>query len=89
MESSEIFQAIDLTEFSALTDKQQSNIMGILAFGYVNPDGREKDLFVQYFGAGSNTITQLQADRLLAINRARELGIPNVYEPDVTAARAL
>lgn len=87
MESSEVFQAINLTEFNALTDLRQRNVMSVLSFGRLNPQGREADMFVNYFGAGSATITALQAARLQNINRATEIGIPNVYEPDVATVR--
>ena len=87
MSSSEIFQAIDLSEFNALSDSQQRNVMAMLAFGELNPQGREADLFVNYFGGGSTTITTLQSARIENCSRAVELGIPNVYEPDIAAVR--
>ena len=87
MDSSEVFQAVDITEFNTLTDTQQRNVMAILSFGSVNPDGREKDYFVNVFGAGSDTITALNTARVESINRATELGIPNVYIGDVEAVR--
>lgn len=87
MDSSEVFQAIDLPEFNALTEIRQRNVMSVLGFGYVNPQGREADMFVAYFGAGSATISALQAARQESISRSYELGIPNVYEPDVAAVR--
>jgi hypothetical protein len=87
MDSSEVFQSIDITEFVALTDRQQANIMGILAFGSVNPQGKEATYFQTVFGGGSNTITSLASARQEAISRSIELGIPNVYEPDVAAVR--
>ena len=87
MTSTEVFNSIDLTEFNALTDHQRSNIMGLMSFGNLNPDGREKDLFVNYFGAGSNTLTALNAARMENISRCVELNIPNVYAADVNKAR--
>jgi len=88
MDSSEIWQSVDIAEFNALTDVKQRNIMALLGFGSLNPQGKEASLFVSYFGGGSSTVTALQAARTESINRAVELGIPNVYEPDVTAVRA-
>lgn len=87
MDSSEVFQAIDIAEFNAKTDQQQRNIMAVLSFGSVNPQGKEAALFSNVFGAGSATITALQAARLESISRSVELGIPNVYEIDVAAVR--
>jgi len=88
MESSEVFQAIDITEFNALTDLRQRNVMSVLAFGRVNPQGREADMFINYFGAGSTTIQTLQTARQQSINRCTELGIPNAWAADVARARA-
>ena len=87
MLSSEVFQAIDLTEFDALTDSRQRNVMAMLAFGRLKPDGKEATLFVRYFGAGSATVTALAQARMFACGRAMELGIPNVHEQDVAAVR--
>jgi uncharacterized phosphosugar-binding protein len=87
MDSSEVFQAIDIAEFNAKTDLQQRNVMAVLSFGSVNPQGKEAALFTNIFGAGSATITALAAARLESISRSVELGIPNVYEMDVVAVR--
>jgi len=87
MDSSEVFQAIDIAEFTAKTDRQQANIMAILGFGSVNPQGKEAAYFQSVFGGGSVTITALIAARQESISRSVELGIPNVYEPDVAAVR--
>lgn len=87
MDSSAVFQAIDITEFNAKTDQQQRNVMAVLAFGSVNPQGKEATLFTNIFGAGSATITALAAARQESVPRCVELGIPNVYEPDVAAIR--
>lgn len=87
MDSSEVFQAIDITEFVALTEQQQRNIMAVLAFGSVNPQGKEAALFINIFGVGSATITALASARQESISRSVELNIHNVYEMDVAAVR--
>jgi hypothetical protein len=87
MDASEVFQAIDIAEFNAKTDTQQRNIMAVLGFGSVNPQGKEAALFTNIFGGGSATITALQAARLETISRAVELGIPNTILADVDAVR--
>lgn len=89
MDSSEVFQAIDIAEYLSKTDQQQRNIMAVLAFGSVNPQGKEAALFQQIFGGGSATISALQTARTEYISRAQELGISNVYVVDVEKARGL
>ena len=93
MESTEVFQAIVVAEFNALTERQKSNIMGILGFGVVDPFGKEADVFVDHFGAGSSTIQALAGLRRKSVTRAQELGIfadptRQVLASHVAAARA-
>ena len=87
MDASEVFQAIDIAEFNAKTEAQQRNVLAVLGFGSVNPQGKEAALFTSIFGGGSATITALAAARLENVSRAVELAIPNVYEIDVAAVR--
>lgn len=87
MESSEVFNAVDVAEFLALADGNQNTIMQILAFGSVNPAGREADVFIAIFGAGSVTVTALAAARQEAISRATELNLGVVKSGDVQFAR--
>jgi len=87
MDSSEIWQSVVISEFKSLTDIQQRNVMALLGFGSLKPNGKEADLFIDYFGAGSATITALAAARLESISRATEVSIPNVIEADVLAVR--
>lgn len=89
MSATEIWQAVDVTEFLALADGAQANIRGLLGFGELNPFGKEADIFVAIFGGGSNTITALQALRVEAISRAVEIGwTGNLTSGHVEAARA-
>lgn len=87
MESSEVFQAIDIAELMAKTDAQRNAVLAVLSFGWVNPAGKEATLFTTVFGSGSATIAALQTARMESISRCQEIGIPNVYEMDVTAVR--
>ena len=90
MESSEVFQSIDITEFKAKTSDQQRNVMSILSFGKVNPrDGsKERAYFIDVFGGGSATAAALATARQESISRSVELGIPNVYAIDVEVVRS-
>lgn len=89
MTGSEILNALDGPEYQALTDGQKDRVWQILHLGEVNPFGREADLMVTIFGAGSTTITTLAEARKEDISREAELGLPTIYARDVEAARAV
>lgn len=86
---SQVLNAVDKVEFSALdaTDKQQ--VWDIVHLGTVNPFGIEADLFIDIFGGGSDTIISLQALRREAVSRGVELGVGFVGHSDVEDARKL
>lgn len=86
MTSTEIFNAVDIDEFMALADGHRSNILGLLAFGSLNPAGREATVFTRIFGAQSQTIQTLAQERQEPVSRAVELGIDGVRASDVEAA---
>lgn len=90
MSASEIYQAIDRTEFlgASISDEQRQEIYNILSFGEVNPFGKEVAVFVEIFGSGP-TITALQAARKTSISRAEELGIRKVSASQVATLRAV
>jgi hypothetical protein len=89
MSASEVFQAISAAEFAAKTDAQRQLVLGILGFGTVNPAGREAEVFVQVFGAGSQTIAALAAARQETVSRATEIGLEAVLPGDIAKTRAL
>ncbi len=87
MTGSEILQAIDKTEYLALTDTNKDRVWQIMHLGTVNPFGVEKDFIVGIFGAGSDTITALQAARTDDVSRAVEIGLGTVAPGHVENAR--
>lgn len=87
MTSTEIFNAVSIDEFMALADGHRSNILGLLAFGSLNPAGKEATVFTRIFGAQSQTIQALAQERQEPVSRAVELGIDGVRAGDVEAAR--
>lgn len=87
MTGTEVFNAIDKAEFNALTATNKKLIWDIIHLGEINPFGLESDLFVDIFGGGSTTITDLQALRKNNVSRGVELGIGNVREGNVQEAR--
>lgn len=88
MTGSEVFNAIDQAEFTALNNSQEAQIWNVLSMGVLNPFGLEASIFTSLFGAGSNTITKLKADRTIAVSRAAELGLGFVKVGYVKQARA-
>lgn len=87
MSSTEVFNAIDKGEFNVLNATEKQLIWDILHLGEINPFGLEADLFVDIFGGGSTTITDLQNLRKNNVSRGVELGIGNVREGNVWEAR--
>ncbi len=75
VKSTEVFNAIDVSEFIALADGNRNTVMQIVGFGDINPFGKEADVFISIFGGGSETIIALALARMEPISRAVELGL--------------
>ncbi len=84
---SEVMNAIDKAEFTALSATNKAMVWNIVHIGIVNPFGIEADLMIDLFGGGSTTITTLAALRLNNVTRGEELGIGRVREGNVQEAR--
>ena len=87
MTATEVFQNIDKAEFLALADGHQNLVMNIMGFGSINPAGREAEIFVQLFGAQSQTVQAVAQARQEPVSRAVELGVGGVRAGDVDEAR--
>ena len=85
---SDVLNAIDVSEFMALTVQQRERVWDILHLGTLNPWGTEADLLIDIFGGGSDTIAALALMRVEAISRAEELGFGLVHAGHVQRARA-
>jgi hypothetical protein len=83
----QVLNAINKTEFLALSPTKQERIWNVLHLGEINPFGIEAAIFVDEFGGGSTTITTLQALRKESVSRATELGLGKVRVGYVTEAR--
>ena len=83
----EVLNAIDITEWNALTDTAQQKIWDVIHIGEINPFGIEATIFIAVFGNGSNTITALAAARKGLESRASELGMPTIKHIYVQKAR--
>ena len=87
LEPTVVLNAIDKAEFLALGDADQARVWNVLHLPSINPFGIEADLFVGVFGAGSDTITALQAIRQEAVSRGVELGLGKVAVGHAEEAR--
>ena len=87
MTGGEILQAIDVTEYNALSADDKDRVWQVLHLGTVNPFGREATLMTTIFGGGSDTLVALAAARKETISRAAELGLGYVRAGDVQKAR--
>ena len=87
MTSSEVLNAIDISEWNALTDAARKRIWDVIHMGNINPFGVEATIFIAVFGNDSDTIKALAVARKEDINRATELGLGFVYPGHVQNAR--
>ena len=87
MTASEVLNAIDITEWNALTDAAQQKIWDVLHIGEINPFGVEATIFIAVFGGGSDTITALAVARIIYISRVSELGLSGMAISDITKVR--
>ncbi len=88
--SSDIFEAIDVNEFMALSPAQQSRIDRILGLGTeirTAPSSHARAELLDVFTPGSATITSLIAIANQKISRATELGLGHVREGHVMEGR--
>ena len=85
---SEILNATDDTEFTALTDAQQSKWLDLCGVDSIDTaSGVAKSLEADLFGGGTTTRTNLAAVKAPAASRAVELGLGIVKEGHVIMAR--
>lgn len=80
MTGSEVYNAVDPAEYTALTAIQQEEVWNILHLGTINPFGFEATRFTAIFGGGSNTITSLAALRKINVSRAVEISLGGVIK---------
>lgn len=74
IETHEIFEATDPTEWGALSADEKQRYQGILSMGTVDVDGDNvRDAFLAMFAAGSTTRANLAALRTRDGSRADEL----------------
>lgn len=88
MSASEVLNAVDLTEYDALTDTEKIALWRLLAISQLNPFGVEAQIMVQVFGGTSQTISALQQIRVMNISRGVELGLGHVKVGHVQEARS-
>ena len=89
MSGSEIVNAVDVSEWTGLSDTQRRTVWDIVHMGDVNPFGVEATLLIGVFGPESTTIGNLAVVRKESISRATELGLSRVREGTVAQARAM
>ena len=83
--ASEIFNALDRSEFIALSAANKARVDRVMSLG--NPiliQGNVKDELMDVFIAGSQTRANLAAVIKIPVSRAREIGIGNISTPRLT-----
>ena len=89
MSGSEVLQSVDTAEFIALSDTQENRLWGLLGLNSLDPFGQEAQAMIKLFGGGSDTITNLQAQRVENVTDGVFYGFGTVLEGHVTKARLL
>lgn len=87
LSATEVFNAIDKSEWDLLLETHRATIFNLLHMGQLNPFGVEASIFVDIFGGGSTTISDLSDMRTEAVSRAAELGFPRIYIHHIETAR--
>jgi hypothetical protein len=88
MSGSEILNQTDKAEYDVLQDAAKETYWKILHMGDLDPFGFEAQIMIDIFGGGSETISNLQAARMISISRGFELGLGAVRVSDVEKAKA-
>lgn len=84
----EIFNVTDDAEYAALTDAQKSSWDALCGIEQIDTaNGVAKAREAELFGSGTTTRSNLAALRNPVASRARELGLPFVYEGHIQEAR--
>ena len=85
----QVFRATDAVEFAAMTEHRQNIWVSWTSKGSIDPWDAVNVEFVQWvFGAGSDTVSNLQGLRKTPVSRAEELGLGVVFASQVERARA-
>jgi hypothetical protein len=88
MTGSEVLQAVDLEELTALSATDQRVVWDVLHLGVLDPAGAEATLLLGAFGQQSNTIAALKQARQEPTSRALELQLGRVRVAHVLEAEA-
>lgn len=75
---SEVLNAVVKGDYITLSDTEKDRVWQVLHLGDINPFGIEAELFADIFGPQSETIANLKAIRVEAIDREVELGLGRV-----------
>ncbi len=75
VDSADIYDAIDPTEYGGLTDADKGILSDIFSLSEVRVQGNTRTALLAIFGAGTATRTSLQALTTELISRATEIGI--------------
>ena len=87
MGGQEIWELTVFTDFSALTETQQTQWLTLTSNDSLNPFGNSVELAKSLFGVGSATITALANARIENLSRAEELGLKKVDPEDIEECR--
>lgn len=89
LSGAEVAEAINGSEYTALGDAAKDRVINFTLQRSIDPFGFGQTVFIDIFGGGSQTITNLAAARVESVSRAKEIGWGDaVNEGDIINARA-
>jgi hypothetical protein len=89
MLGTELIENTDATEFALLSDAKKSLWLSLCGIDSHDPFGSSADIAIDIWGAGSDTITALQALRVETVSRSIELFGEKMRTGYVEAARLI
>lgn len=84
-----LIDAQNSAEYIALSDAKKAQWLALCGLNEIDPFGTVVDIAIDIWGAGSVTLSNLNAIRKETIPRATELGLPFLYSENVRFARTL
>ena len=79
----DLFEGIEVADWVARSEAEKTQIIALLSFGQINPQGKVRTLLISIFGGGSQTLANMADISRQTITRTAELGLGNVRTGDV------
>ena len=89
MTGSEVWNAVDVSEYESKTDAQRAELMSFCGVDEHDPFGVSADFIIAIFGGGSATVSTLATLRVELVSRAIILELPVISLGDIEYVRTI